>query len=252
MTLFRYGSLFFDFVEASSTRSASKFVSLIDFGFSPKSILDVGCARGSWLAQWKKIGLEVHGLDGSYLDVSSLLISIHEFTPVDISSPFNLGRKFDIVECLEVAEHVDAEKADCLIQNLVNHSDIVLFSAAQPGQGGENHVNEKPLKYWAEKFLNHGYQAYDYPRDVIMGFRDIEPWYRYNMILFANTNGKKSLSKVVISHLVKPQDKFKDLGSPLWKLTCFFIKFLPRFIVDFLARLKHLFTNIKLKFQQEK
>ena len=44
----------------------------------------------------------------------------------------------------------------------------MLFSAAVPGQGGENHVNEQPLAYWRAIFREHGYSAVDYsaPADL--------------------------------------------------------------------------------------
>jgi 2-polyprenyl-3-methyl-5-hydroxy-6-metoxy-1,4-benzoquinol methylase len=251
MSLFKYSSLFFDFVESSSSKSAAKFLSLIDFGFEPKSILDVGCARGSWLAQWKLKGLEIYGLDGNYLDISTLLIKPEEFSALDISLPFNLKRKFDIVECLEVAEHINESSADDLIKNLVTHSDIVLFSAAQPGQGGENHVNEKPIRYWAEKFIDYGFLAYDYPRAVISSQKDIEPWYRYNMMLFANNSGAAKLSQSVIETRVLDYNKFKNFSTPVWYFSSCVIRVLPRFFVDFLARAKHLFSLFIFKFKKK-
>ena len=36
-------------------------------------------------------------------------------------------------------------------------SSIVIFSAATPGQGGTDHVNERPHSYWIEKFSARGY-----------------------------------------------------------------------------------------------
>ena len=33
----------------------------------------------------------------------------------------------------------------------------IVFSAAQPGQGGTGHINEQPPEYWAQRFEGRGY-----------------------------------------------------------------------------------------------
>src|SRR5262249_60644531 len=61
----------------------------------------------------------------------------------DIAMPLACKRRFDLVVCLEVAEHLPTDSAANLLTNLCNAGDVVLFSAAIPGQGGVNHINEK-------------------------------------------------------------------------------------------------------------
>ncbi len=237
---YEYDATFFDFVGVSSGKSATQFLIALDFGFDPNSVLDVGCGRGVWLSAWKKLGVkEVLGLDGTYINKSSLFIDAEEFIATDISQPINLGKRFDLVQCLEVAEHLSSDASDTLISNLVNHSNIVLFSSASPGQGGEHHVNERPISYWAAKFKSAEYDAFDYPRSVVQRHKDIEPWYRFNTVMYANAEGQLRLSKAVKETFVPNVDAFRDYAPLWWQLRCRTIQILPYGLVNYLARIKH-------------
>ena len=112
--------------------------------------------------------------------------------PADRSRPttwrcFLLGRTFDLVQTLEVAEHLDEASADTFVDSLARHGDTILFSAAIPGQGGTHHVNEQWPSYWAEKFARAGYTAYDVIRPRIWADPQVQVWYRQNMLLFARS-----------------------------------------------------------------
>lgn len=240
MTRHRYGGRFFDYVDATSGRSASALLSRLHLGFAPRSVLDVGCGRGVWLAAWKATGVEsVLGLDGPYVETASLRVAPDEFLATDLAVPFDLRRRFDVVQCLEVAEHLPATSADTLVASIVRHGDVVLFSAAPPGQGGEHHVNEQPLGYWIERFASHGYHAFDCVRPAIQGVTEIEPWYRYNTILLANAAGMARLSGAegaLGAGAITSPDSYAPLA---WRLRCALLRRLPRPVVEALARLQH-------------
>jgi hypothetical protein len=128
---------------------------------------------------------DVVGLDGSYIDKARLQIDADKFIPTDLVQPFSLDRKFDFIQCLEVAEHLDAACADVFVESIARHGDIVMFSAAIPGQRGRHHVNEQWPSYWIEKFAQVGLKAYDAIRPVIWTNQQVEVWYRQNTILFS-------------------------------------------------------------------
>ena len=65
-----------------------------------------------------------------YIDLKNLLVSTENFKYQDISQNFDLNKKYDLVQCLEVAEHLAEKDSDTLVNNIVKHGDIVLFSAA--------------------------------------------------------------------------------------------------------------------------
>lgn len=67
-----------------------------------------------------------------------------------------LNKKYDMVQCLETAEHMEPENAETVVANLTDISDIVLFSAAIPYQRGAHHVNEQWPGYWIELFAKKG------------------------------------------------------------------------------------------------
>lgn len=245
---YRYDKEFFDFVDASAGRSASVFIDVVVTrlysGVLPQSVIDVGCGRGVWAAEWRRRGVaQCLGVDGEYVSRSSLLIPETDFLARDLTKPFDLGRRFDLVQCLEVAEHVPSNAAAVLIDTLVRHGDIVIFSAAVPGQGGEHHVNERPFKYWRSLFHSRGYRMYDAVRPSLRGRHDIEPWYRYNAFVFANDSGLTSLNPSVPASCLEEGHPIPQFAPLSWRARCLAISLMPQPIATAAARLKHKLAN---------
>jgi SAM-dependent methyltransferase len=181
-----YTPAFFDDLARDTRESARAVVPVVNKLLQPASVLDVGCGVGVWVAEWDSAGVsDVLGIDGNYVDRTALRIPLDKFAPVDLQQSFSLGRKFDLVQTLEVAEHLDEARADTFVESLSRHSETILFSAAIPGQGGTHHVNEQWPSYWAEKFAKAGYTAYDIIRPLIWSDPKIKVFYRQNMLLFA-------------------------------------------------------------------
>jgi len=152
--------------------------------YKPSSILDVGCGLGNWIQVAKKMGvMDIVGVDGAYVDRSLLKIAPNEFVEKDLTKPFDLGRRFDLAISLEVAEHLPDSCADAFVQSITQHADVVLFSAALPGQGGQNHINEQWPEYWQAVFEKHGFIMLDCIRPKIWNDTRIERWYRQNIFL---------------------------------------------------------------------
>jgi SAM-dependent methyltransferase len=208
-----YTSAFFDELARGTWESARAVVPLVKELLQPASVLDVGCGVGTWLAEWNRVGVtDVLGIDGDYVDRSALQVPADRFVPTDLAQSFSLGRRFDLVQTLEVAEHLDEATADTFVESLARHGDTVLFSAAIPGQGGTHHVNEQWPSYWAEKFARAGYTAYDVIRPRIWADPQIQVWYRQNMLLFAR--GRVFESAEAGLDVVHP-DLWRDPGQIL-------------------------------------
>ena len=121
-----------------------------------KSIVDFGTGLGTWLKVATELGVEdVLGIDGDWVRPEQLAIPAEQFLAKSLHEEIRLGRRFDLAICLEVAEHLRPDKAELLVENIVHHSDAVLWSAAIKGQGGQNHINERNPDYWAELFRAH-------------------------------------------------------------------------------------------------
>lgn len=162
---------------------------LIDL-LSPRSVADIGCGTGSWLRVFQENGIsDLLGVDGILVNEDIMEVPVKYILQHNLSDSLHLNRKFDLVICLEVAEHLPKKSADTLVCSLVKLSDIVLFSAAIPGQGGQNHINEQWFSYWQEKFHSYDYYAYDIIRPFFWDNKKVDWWYRQNMFLLIK-NGK--------------------------------------------------------------
>lgn len=233
--LHEYTEEFFEYIERGSTASAKRFSAFVTPLLGVGSILDVGCGRGAWLREWRDAGVKiVHGADGPYVRRESLLIPADDFTAVDLSQKFDLGRRYDMVSSLEVAEHLPPSASEAFISSLVTHSDLILFSAATRGQGGENHINERPLWYWQGVFAEHGYVAFDAIRPHFQHDALVEPWYRYNSILYASPMRIPALPHSVLSTRV--EGRVKEIGDLRWRVRRSLLRFLPSTTVTMLSK----------------
>jgi len=184
---------------------------------TPASLLDVGCGTGTWLRAALNVGIEdVFGVDGKEIPAEKLLIPGNLIAQGDLTQPIDLGRRFDVVLCLEVAEHLDERFAGVLVGNLTRHASFVIFSAACPGQPGQHHVNCKWPDYWQALFNASGFVCSDEIRWHLWSDRRVEPWYRQNMF-FARFNpnhaGKEARLKPVIHPDMRPFEAWTELNS---------------------------------------
>jgi cyclopropane fatty-acyl-phospholipid synthase-like methyltransferase len=165
-------------------QAPNEVVPIICDRLRPKSVLDVGCGLGTWLYAFSEKGVaDCLGLDGDHVDKSRLKIPASQFKVQDLTMPWDLGRRFDVVMSLEVAEHLPEKSSAGFVEALVRHGDNIIFSAAIPGQGGQNHLNEQWTAYWQEKFAVHGYYFHDVIRPAIWKNDKVDWWYRQNMFL---------------------------------------------------------------------
>lgn len=151
----------------------------------PRSLLDIGCGSGHWTAALAKIApdLDYIGIEHPESPDDGIFIDRTKFYRHDLSRPFDLGRRFDLALCLEVAEHLPAASAEGLVQSITHHTDEVIFSAAIPGQGGHGHVNLQWPGYWIELFAKKGFRFFDVIRPIIWENPDISYWYKQNTFL---------------------------------------------------------------------
>jgi SAM-dependent methyltransferase len=184
-----YDADFYDDIDKTSSVSAAAIVPWVVSALSPSSVLDVGCGRGAWLAAFKAAGVsDVLGLDGDYVDRSTLHIAPDEFRAADLLDPPALGRTFDLVVTLEVAEHLPESSARAFVAWLVSAAPVVLFSAAIPGQGGVNHINEQWPHYWADQFEAAGFVAIDAVRPRFWNDNRVEFYFAQNIVVYARAD----------------------------------------------------------------
>ncbi len=162
-----------------------------------KSIVDVGCGIGTWLSVYESLGVpEIMGLDGDYVDRASLMIDPSCFHAHDLSTPYTTDQRYDLVQSLEVAEHIPPRHAGQFVHNLTELGDIILFSAAVPFQLGTGHVNEQHLDYWTARFSQHGFVPVDALRPDIWDDESIELCYRQNIILLVKESVLEQMPRI--------------------------------------------------------
>ena len=234
-----YDTAFFDYVNTTARTSAEHILPRLNAELGPASGLDVGCGRGAWLAVWRSLGVEhILGVDGDYVDRNALLIPSQLFRPIDIRTGFDLGRRFDFVQCLEVAEHVPASCTDRLLDSLARHGSVIFFSAAPPGQGGHDHVNERGYDYWRQEFAQRGYLPLDFVRPKIRGDRRVAPWYRYNPLLFVHSERFADLSPAIRASRIAEGATVPDWAPLTYRIRRQIVRRLPVVAMTAIARVK--------------
>lgn len=161
------------------------------------SVLDAGCGRGDFLRAFLDAGVtDVLGLDGDYVPRDQLLIDASAFRATDLAAAFAVGRRYDLVVSVEVAEHLPASAAETFVGSLTRHGSVALFSAAIPHQPGVGHINGQWPSYWARIFARHGYKPYDVIRPAIWHDQDVAWWYRQNLLLYATDDAAAAMPEL--------------------------------------------------------
>jgi SAM-dependent methyltransferase len=220
-----YDDDFFASQSDGSYRGAKEVLPIVFALTRPRSVLDVGCGHGTWLAVAREQGVsDIIGVDGPYVNLKTLKIPQERFLSCDLQKPMELKRRFDLVISLEVGEHLAESAAQTFADNLVRHGSVILFSAAVPGQGGTSHINEQWPAYWAEKFSKSGYVLVDCIRDRIWSNPKIPVCYRQNIFLYVERQffnsspvlaAESSRCKELPTALVHPELFAEVLSRPM-------------------------------------
>jgi len=205
-----YNRDFFDRQAARSYGSARAVLSRIMPLLTVRRVVDVGCGVGTWLRAASELGAaEVLGVDGDYVDRSTLYIDPACFIAGDITHE-SLGsllgaraaEQFDMVMCLEVAEHIPFARAASLVKELTQLGDLIVFSAAVPFQYGADHQNEQWQDFWAILFRESGYECWDWLRSEVWFHPEVDWWYAQNLLVFAR-KGSAAAARLPAAALVR-------------------------------------------------
>jgi hypothetical protein len=227
MSQHAYGDAFMN-VTSQSRSSAERIIAKIAPVLAPESVADFGCARGTWLGAWARAGVaQLQGVDGDYLKGKPLEVDAALMTFTDLAKPIALGRRFDLVQSLEVAEHLPPDASRVFVETLARHSDRVMFSAAPPGQGGEHHTNERPYEFWRDLFAEQGFAMFDWVRPLIASDVSIRYWYRYNVFLFVRESAVDALPAEIAATRASAPGPVADVSPQLFQLRKRVVRHLP-------------------------
>ncbi len=153
-----YDDSFYDGPGCEQSRgSAAAVARLVYERLSPKSVFDFGCGHGALIEAFGELGVEAAGCDGSRSGVGRCATSGFVFQQ-DLKKRVWMNRRFDVVTCIEVAEHLPKAKGPTLVDSIAAAAaKYVVFSASGPGEAGDDHINLRPPKYWVELFAQRGF-----------------------------------------------------------------------------------------------
>lgn len=148
-----------------------------------RTCLDVGSGAGGYVYWLKRRGLHAIGVE--YSRSGRLLAHLQGA----LTLPFDCGKKnmcpelgpFDLVFSIEVAEHIPKSLEKKFIDYIASQGRFVIFSAAQPNQPGQGHINCQPLEHWREAFSERGFSFFDSDTNEFrariqqLGFRGVLP-----------------------------------------------------------------------------
>lgn len=130
----------------------------------PASVIDVGCATGNMLLWWAQnrpevslAGVEKYAVEACQAANPLVARFIIEADAEDLGWATWFSH-YDLAICVEVAEHMAPGTEHALAQGLCHLSDQVFFTAAQPGQGGDGHINCRKREFWIDLFAENGYE----------------------------------------------------------------------------------------------
>lgn len=182
-----YDKRYNDFLDAAAGKSAPAMAATIERIFKPNSVIDVGCGAGTLLAQLKRHGLEVKGLEYSDAGIAHCREKGVQVEKLDLETEEVVQGSSDVTVSFEVAEHLPESLADNYVGVISQFSPVVIMSAATVGQGGLDHVNEQSREYWIEKMQRRGF---DYDEQTSRQVRaewagmGVASWYVNNTMIF--------------------------------------------------------------------
>jgi hypothetical protein len=185
-----YNPVVFEFFHSTALADAPVVIGALRDAFpDARAVVDVGAGSGAFAAEAARSGLRVeaceHGRPGRRWARRQGI----EAKPFDLKRdpPAQLDGPFDLAYCFEVAEHVPADLSERLVGFLAGLAPLVVFTAAQPGQGGIGHINEQPLEYWKERFARAGMRPdEDRTKGLQAGFANASSaWFADNVLVFA-------------------------------------------------------------------
>jgi SAM-dependent methyltransferase len=114
--------------------------------YSIESVMDVGSGAGHAAKWFSEQGLKVIAVEGLKDNVDN---AVYPTFLHDITQDAYRVENIDLVNCIEVVEHIEEKYLDNLLTTLCQGK-YLFMTHAVPGQGGHHHVNCRTSEYWID------------------------------------------------------------------------------------------------------
>lgn len=165
----------------------------------PNSVLDLGCANGYALDWWQKQGITIKGIEPAKAAYKFMPLSVRgKVKQLDLRKKLTL-KKFDLVNCSEVGEHIEAKYEPILFTNILQAVKNFLVISWSPETNIE-HVNPRPLSYVKKKLINLGlFFEPELTQNLTAKLKTIKtyPHWHKNILVFSRTPQAK---RILIRH----------------------------------------------------
>lgn len=172
----------YDHIADEEKAPAERLATWISNALPPGTVLDIGCGPGTYVDALRTFGIQARGVD--------IDNRVNGKENLKFQSLFDLDDtdKSDTVICLEVAEHIDESFADSVAYQVARCvKKTLIWTAAQPGQGGIGHINCQPREYWDAKLSAQGLVRNRELETTMLEFIVQGPhmgWFRNNVMIF--------------------------------------------------------------------
>lgn len=139
---------------------------------NPATVFDAGCALGILVERLRARGVAAWGCDTSSAALELAAPEVRPYLALH-SITAELPRRYAVITCIEVVEHMPTGEAVAAIANLCRYTDTVLFSSTPYDVEDATHINVRPHEYWAGLFLCNGFHMDAMPADWLT------PWARW-------------------------------------------------------------------------
>lgn len=123
--------------------------------FQPETVMDFGCAIGTYLERFAEHGVRIHGVEENPAAFRHAVVPDNVLEQHDLGQPYEPDDYYDLVLSIEIAEQIPKEYTRTFVNSLAKSGEIVVLTAAPSRQGGTYHVDDR-LDYWISLFDDHG------------------------------------------------------------------------------------------------
>lgn len=123
-----------------------------------RTAFDIGCGIGLQTGRLREHGWAIVGGEHAPAAIDMREPGV-EIVPFDLTRmPTRDATRYNCVICTETAEHIPEKFADAIVANVAARAaDVIVWSAAAPGQEWHGHINLQRPAYWLERFAARGW-----------------------------------------------------------------------------------------------